>query len=643
MIVSKTNSTRALLLAAALLATGSAQAFAAKKTADAPAEASATPLLRAVPDVDLAALQATLDQWDREDAQAPYFVVAEDSGSWTVRFGDAAGKKTGSAATDKALASGFDAVNTAVQLLPKNRTEKLKILVASDMHVGAVPQTKEEKDAALSWSRGLGIYGIELRDYVILDFGGHTLYADSTDGGKSVAPIQMTRQKHISVRNLVTRGHARYTIWCQGCQDVVFDNIQMHMDEQSGLGLRIANRGKDWSKTVYIDNIVATGLQDNAVETAMVDGLWVGRIEATDCKNCGFLINTTTNAVVGEVKGVRCSPRNSKGIYAALRCANYVGPNVHIHKIDAEECGHAFFSVSANHDIVVDEIVSVNSWTQPLLIQDAQEVYMKKATLTNSPDNNHNVERAVEFATGSQGGALPVLNNTFTNFTITGYKYGFVDHSDKASDFGVFVNNSFVNVEIPYELSAEHNIIDDVAAADTTTTKLKISGGRIEPLAYRGYTALKSVTIPAGVTEIGAGAFYGCTGLESVTINSAAPVSTDAFYGCTALKKLVINGKVQVLGDAAFGRTAIRAVTLPETVTTFGSNLFSTATKDVTVASLEIPVMGQEAFFNLAPESTITFTNANVDKSFLFDVDKKGYTYGGWGKFWYGYTRTVIQ
>ena len=46
-------------------------------------------------------------------------------------------------------------------------------------------------------------------------------------------------------------------------------------------------------------------------------------------------------------------------------------------------------------------------------------------------------------------------------------------------------------------------------------------------------------TIPASVTSIGGYAFYGCTGLTSVTIgNSVTSIGDGAFYGCTGLTEI---------------------------------------------------------------------------------------------------------
>lgn len=42
----------------------------------------------------------------------------------------------------------------------------------------------------------------------------------------------------------------------------------------------------------------------------------------------------------------------------------------------------------------------------------------------------------------------------------------------------------------------------------------------ISSQAFTDYTNLTSVSIPSTITEIGSGAFYGCTGLTSVTFNA---------------------------------------------------------------------------------------------------------------------------
>jgi hypothetical protein len=60
--------------------------------------------------------------------------------------------------------------------------------------------------------------------------------------------------------------------------------------------------------------------------------------------------------------------------------------------------------------------------------------------------------------------------------------------------------------------------------------------------AFYGCTGLTSVTIPNSVTSIGGGAFYRCTGLTgTLTIpNSVTSIGGYAFYGCTILETVIL-------------------------------------------------------------------------------------------------------
>ncbi|MBQ9591699.1 MAG: leucine-rich repeat domain-containing protein, partial [Paludibacteraceae bacterium] len=59
--------------------------------------------------------------------------------------------------------------------------------------------------------------------------------------------------------------------------------------------------------------------------------------------------------------------------------------------------------------------------------------------------------------------------------------------------------------------------------------------------AFYGCTGLTSVTIPNSVTSIEKYAFSGCTGLTSVTIpNSVASIGSSAFYGCDGLTSMTV-------------------------------------------------------------------------------------------------------
>lgn len=101
-------------------------------------------------------------------------------------------------------------------------------------------------------------------------------------------------------------------------------------------------------------------------------------------------------------------------------------------------------------------------------------------------------------------------------------------------------------------------------------------------------SAVESVTIPAGVTEIAANAFNGCTGLKSVTFaddGQLTKIGQEAFYAANQLQELSIPEGVTEIGKYAFAAMrALETITLPSTLKTvcdgewFGT-LFARSTK----------------------------------------------------------------
>ncbi len=98
--------------------------------------------------------------------------------------------------------------------------------------------------------------------------------------------------------------------------------------------------------------------------------------------------------------------------------------------------------------------------------------------------------------------------------------------------------------------------------------------------AFYGCSGLTSITIPNSVTSIGNSAFYGCSGLTSITIpNSVTSIEGRAFYQCTSLTSVTIGSGVTSIGDNAFyGCSGLTSVTIPNSVTSIGYSAFSGCT-----------------------------------------------------------------
>ena len=94
--------------------------------------------------------------------------------------------------------------------------------------------------------------------------------------------------------------------------------------------------------------------------------------------------------------------------------------------------------------------------------------------------------------------------------------------------------------------------------------------------AFYGCSGLTSLTIPNSVTSIGYRAFYGCSGLTSVTIpNSVTSIRDLVFYGCSGLTSVIIPESVTSIGGSAFSVcSSLTSVTIPNSVTSIGSSAF---------------------------------------------------------------------
>ena len=140
---------------------------------------------------------------------------------------------------------------------------------------------------------------------------------------------------------------------------------------------------------------------------------------------------------------------------------------------------------------------------------------------------------------------------------------------------------------------------------------------------------VKDLEIPNSVTSIGSSAFYGCTGLTSVTIgNSVTSIGNGAFYNCSGLTSVNIGNGVTSIGSSAFsGCSGLTSVTIPNSVTLIRDYSFGwcNALTSITIGS-EVNTIGTQAFTN-CPELTDVYCYAeNVPNMKLTDYLSIFYT-----------------
>ena len=110
-----------------------------------------------------------------------------------------------------------------------------------------------------------------------------------------------------------------------------------------------------------------------------------------------------------------------------------------------------------------------------------------------------------------------------------------------------------------------------------TTITIPNSVTSIEVSAFYGCRGLTSITIPNSVTSIGVSAFYGCSGLTSITIpNSVTIIEPSVFCDCNSLTSITIPNSVTSIFQLAFsGCSGLTSITIPNSVTSIGGGAFS--------------------------------------------------------------------
>ena len=125
--------------------------------------------------------------------------------------------------------------------------------------------------------------------------------------------------------------------------------------------------------------------------------------------------------------------------------------------------------------------------------------------------------------------------------------------------------SSLTDVTIPKSVRS----IEDYAFSDCSgLTSIVVESGNpvydsrnncnaiIETASNTLLAGCKNTIIPNSVTTIGEGAFYGCTGLTSVTIpNSVTNIGNNAFSYCNGLTSIDIQNSVISIGSGAFEGT----------------------------------------------------------------------------------------
>lgn len=128
---------------------------------------------------------------------------------------------------------------------------------------------------------------------------------------------------------------------------------------------------------------------------------------------------------------------------------------------------------------------------------------------------------------------------------------------------------------------------------------------------FDGCVSLAGIMTGESMTSIGSGAFYGCSSLESVKIDSETSVGSWAFSVCTALKSVILGNGVTNIDNAAFsGCSSLESVAIGTNVMSINGNAFEGCT-GYTLTLGAVDLVGKDYSYN-------SFSSNNSNLASLF-------------------------
>lgn len=149
----------------------------------------------------------------------------------------------------------------------------------------------------------------------------------------------------------------------------------------------------------------------------------------------------------------------------------------------------------------------------------------------------------------------------------------------------------------------------------TAITSIVIENGvtNISDFAFRSCSKLTSISIGNTVTSIGKNAFKDCTNLTDITFpNKLISIEKNAFYNCIGFKSIIFPNSLTSIGESAFENcTSLTSAVIPDKVQNIGDYAFNNCSNELVI----------HCSFGSAAFSYAKANKINYDDSYIFEDD----------------------
>lgn len=219
------------------------------------------------------------------------------------------------------------------------------------------------------------------------------------------------------------------------------------------------------------------------------------------------------------------------------------------------------------------EGTSLTSITIPALVTSIGEIAFRSCTSLTSITipasvtsiGNDAFRSCTSLATVTFLGNVPTLGaSAFTDISSSANAY-YISNTNNIN-LAQYFSTRVTQMVFTYTASGSNATITGFTSktyAGSLVTPITLGGVPVTSIgenAFRSYTGLTSITIPASVTSIGHTAFMMCSNLSSIKFASDSRLLTigiAAFESCTSLKSITIPASVTSIGDNAFNSSSL--------------------------------------------------------------------------------------